>query len=92
MGPMRAAAYFVEHYEKRHKLAHVHTITIELFGALAHTGEGHGTVPAVLLGLEGQTPETITPKYLKNDLKKSPKHKHSIFPTIMLLSSISKNI
>ncbi|OGT68673.1 MAG: L-serine ammonia-lyase [Gammaproteobacteria bacterium RIFCSPLOWO2_02_FULL_42_9] len=70
IGPMRAAGYFMEHYEKYHKLAHVHTITIELFGALAHTGEGHGTVPAVLLGLEGQTPETITPKYLKKRFKK----------------------
>ncbi len=32
---------------------------MDLFGSLAATGAGHGTMPAILLGLEGCRPETI---------------------------------
>jgi L-serine dehydratase len=34
-------------------------VRVELYGSLAATGRGHGTLPAVLLGLEGHRPETI---------------------------------
>ena len=31
----------------------------ELFGSLGATGHGHGSDPAVLLGLAGEAPETV---------------------------------
>lgn len=58
VGPMRAAARFA------HELSGVDATTrirVELYGSLAATGAGHGTVGAVLLGLEGSDPETMDP-------------------------------
>ncbi|WP_348945165.1 L-serine ammonia-lyase [Chitinibacter sp. FCG-7] len=42
-------------------LAQVVQIRIELYGSLALTGEGHGTIDAAILGLEGNTPQGIDP-------------------------------
>ena len=36
-------------------------VRVELFGSLGATGKGHGTDKAVLLGLEGNLPDTIDP-------------------------------
>lgn len=59
VGPMRAAANFVADLEAKDLLARVADVRVELYGSLAATGRGHGTLPAVLLGLEGHRPETI---------------------------------
>lgn len=59
VGPMRAAANFVADLEAKDLLARVADVRVELYGSLAATGRGHGTLPAVLLGLEGCRPETI---------------------------------
>ncbi len=58
VGPMKAAKLFVEILKKNfwHSIS---TISIELYGSLADTGKGHGTDKAILLGLEGEHPETI---------------------------------
>jgi L-serine dehydratase len=61
VGPMRAAARFVEALTADGGLRDVARIRVELYGSLAATGAGHGTVGAVLLGLEGGDPETIDP-------------------------------
>jgi L-serine dehydratase len=59
VGPMRAAATFVADLDATGVLARVADMRVELYGSLAATGRGHGTLPAVLLGLEGYRPETI---------------------------------
>jgi L-serine dehydratase len=59
VGPMRAAANFVADLEAAGHLARVADVRVELYGSLAATGRGHGTLPAVLLGLEGYRPETV---------------------------------
>ncbi len=61
VGPMRAALAFILGIEKNERLHEVAAVRVELFGSLAMTGKGHGTDAAVLLGLEGQTPEAIDP-------------------------------
>lgn len=62
VGPMRAAARFVERWlVQTGHLAQCRRIRVELFGSLAMTGKGHGTDKAILLGLEGQWPNTINP-------------------------------
>lgn len=58
VGPMRAAANFVDDLDAAGVLARVADVRVELYGSLAATGRGHGTLPAVLLGLEGYRPET----------------------------------
>lgn len=59
VGPMRAAKAFLETTSE--KLMHIKSVTIILYGSLAYTGKGHGTDKAILLGLEGDIPETIDP-------------------------------
>jgi L-serine dehydratase len=58
VGPMRAALRFVHELSN---LAAVARIQAELYGSLAHTGIGHGTDRAILLGLSGQQPDTVDP-------------------------------
>jgi L-serine dehydratase len=56
---MRAARRFAELLEDGGTLASVDAVTVELLGSLALTGIGHGTDRAVLMGLEGEAPETV---------------------------------
>jgi L-serine dehydratase len=59
VGPMRAARTFVTGLADDGILAGVCGVKAELFGSLGATGHGHGSGPAVLLGLEGEQPETV---------------------------------
>ncbi|MFI2665634.1 L-serine ammonia-lyase [Micromonospora carbonacea] len=59
VGPMRAARTFVAGLKADGLLADVARVRAELFGSLGATGHGHGSGPAVLLGLEGEAPETV---------------------------------
>ncbi|MCS5495994.1 L-serine ammonia-lyase [Cnuibacter physcomitrellae] len=61
VGPWRAAARFATLLAEEELLSRVAGIRVELFGSLAATGRGHGTLPAVMLGLEGHDVETIDP-------------------------------
>ncbi len=40
----------------------MHGLRVELFGSLGATGHGHGSVKAVILGLQGETPEEVDPQ------------------------------
>ncbi len=60
VGPMRAAKAYVDDLAARGLLERVATLRIDLYGSLAATGHGHGTFTALLLGLEGLEPETVT--------------------------------
>ncbi|AZF54719.1 L-serine dehydratase, beta subunit [Pseudomonas sp. R4-34-07] len=59
VGPMRAAARFVEGLKRDNLLSATHSIKVELYGSLGATGKGHGSDKAVLLGLEGEHPDTV---------------------------------
>jgi L-serine dehydratase len=59
VGPMRAAAQFADDLDARDLLSTVAAIQVDLYGSLAATGAGHGTMSAILLGLEGFRPDTI---------------------------------
>lgn len=59
VGPMRAAERFVREVAERMPLERITEIGVDLYGSLAATGIGHGTLNAVLLGLEGRRPDTI---------------------------------
>ncbi|MEL6961646.1 MAG: L-serine ammonia-lyase [Pseudomonadota bacterium] len=59
VGPMRAAGLFARTLEDRQYLDRVAAIRAELFGSLGATGLGHGSPKAVMLGLEGEWPETV---------------------------------
>jgi L-serine dehydratase len=59
VGPMRAAAMFAARLDDAGLLDDVVRVQAELFGSLGATGHGHGSDKAVILGLEGQRPETV---------------------------------
>ncbi|MET8039445.1 L-serine ammonia-lyase [Micromonospora sp. NPDC005215] len=59
VGPMRAARTFVAGLKADGLLTDVARVQAELFGSLGATGHGHGSGPAVLLGLAGESPETV---------------------------------
>ncbi|HVI00285.1 MAG TPA: serine dehydratase beta chain, partial [Enhygromyxa sp.] len=59
VGPMKAARRFALALEREGQLEQVASVRVELFGSLGHTGKGHGTDKAVLLGLEGEQPDSV---------------------------------
>ena len=58
VGPMVAAKLFLESLED---LTQVTKVSITLYGSLAYTGKGHGTDKALIMGLCGESPETVDP-------------------------------
>lgn len=61
VGPMVAAYQFVHFLEDEQILPQVKRVMCELYGSLGATGKGHGTGKAVLMGLEGELPDSIDP-------------------------------
>lgn len=61
VGPMRAAARFLDHLASTDALTSVTRVQVQLYGSLGATGRGHGTIEAVVLGLTGAAPETVDP-------------------------------
>ncbi len=66
MGPMRAACRFARELGRHGLLDGVERVQVELFGSLAHTGLGHATDRAVLLGLAGNEPAAIDPAAIES--------------------------
>ncbi|MFH5822858.1 L-serine ammonia-lyase [Georgenia sp. AZ-5] len=63
VGPMRAAQLFAAGLAADRLLDRTSRVRARLFGSLGATGHGHGSDRAVLLGLEGEVPETVDPDH-----------------------------
>ncbi|MDQ1737774.1 MAG: L-serine dehydratase [Pseudonocardiales bacterium] len=59
VGPMRAARTFAVGLQQDGLLEKVTRVRVELFGSLGATGRGHGSDRAIILGLEGESPEDV---------------------------------
>ena len=59
VGPMRAAHKFVQGLKQDNLLGEVVKVRTDLYGSLGATGKGHGSDKAVMLGLEGELPESV---------------------------------
>ncbi len=70
MGPMNAARSFVQLLQSRDLLTRTAQISAQLYGSLALTGRGHCTDRAVLLGLEGMSPDSIDSKQVEPTLQR----------------------
>lgn len=70
VGPMKAALRFVQELVAEELLEQVQRIQIDLYGSLGATGRGHGSDRAVLLGLEGESPDTIDPDLIEGHLER----------------------
>lgn len=62
VGPMRAAKRYVENLHQQGLFDKVERLEVTLYGSLALTGIGHGTVKAVVYGLMGLEAEAIDPQ------------------------------
>ena len=59
VGPMHAARQFAVALETEGALCACRRVSAELFGSLGATGAGHGSPKAIILGLEGETPDAV---------------------------------
>lgn len=86
VGPMRAAARFVNRWlDEKNQLQRTANIRVEVFGSLALTGRGHGTDKALMLGLEGNQPNSVDPdsipatlEHIRRERQLNLLHKHKI--------------
>ena len=62
VGPMKAARLFLKNAVEEQHFDAASAVIVELYGSLALTGVGHGTDKAILMGLEGETPEEVDPE------------------------------
>ena len=62
VGPMIAADRFSRGLAQDGTIISTRRVTVELFGSLGATGKGHGSVPAVALGLMGERPDAVDPE------------------------------
>jgi L-serine dehydratase len=65
---MRAALRFARSLDTGDTLQEVARVTVDLYGSLALTGHGHGTDRAILLGLNGEAPDTVDPSIIDTEL------------------------
>ncbi|RUO73351.1 L-serine ammonia-lyase [Idiomarina ramblicola] len=73
VGPMKAAYDFLHTAKEAGHLNNADGIKVELFGSLGQTGKGHGTGKAVILGLAGETPETVDTDSVEDFLEQTRK-------------------
>ncbi len=59
VGPMKAAKQYIETLKKNEQLENVEKVRVDLYGSLALTGVGHGTLKAIIYGLMGFTAEEV---------------------------------
>jgi L-serine dehydratase len=69
VGPMRAAITFARGLKTSVLLKKTSRIKCELFGSLGATGRGHGSPKAIILGLEGQEPESVVVEDIEKNVQ-----------------------
>jgi L-serine dehydratase len=75
VGPMRAAYLFCQQLQHRGLLQETLSIKTDLYGSLGHTGKGHGTDKAIILGLSGFQPDKIDPDIIDDIITTVKKEK-----------------
>lgn len=87
VGPMRAAARYVDNLMSKGVLERVARVQTSLYGSLALTGEGHGTPTAIMYGLMGLKADEmdtgrdyIAPIYQTGKLALGGQHKIAFAP------------
>lgn len=59
VGPMKAAKAFIDDLRAKGTLRDITKITVDVYGSLSLTGKGHHTDIAIIMGLGGNSPETV---------------------------------
>jgi len=70
VGPMKAGQSFVDDLIQQGRLTAVDSIKVDVYGSLSLTGKGHHTDIAIILGLAGNSPESVEidaiPTFIEN--------------------------
>jgi L-serine dehydratase len=77
VGPIRAARQFLLQVEGLGLFEKVAFVKTDLYGSLALTGKGHCTDLAIMLGLEGETPEGVDPDMVQDRIARI-RHTHHL--------------
>ena len=83
MGPMTVCSKIINRLERHDAVSNVKAVRIELFGSLAYTGKAHGTDKALIAGLSGFKPETVTPEEIKHLYENVIKNKTIMFSNLI---------
>ncbi len=59
VGPMKAAKEFIDDLRAMDKLDLITRISVDIYGSLSLTGKGHHTDIAIIMGLAGNSPESV---------------------------------
>ncbi|GAB4067879.1 L-serine ammonia-lyase [Ancylobacter sonchi] len=81
VGPMVAAARFLDDIAARELSApggRVTALAASLHGSLAHTGIGHGSDRAIILGLDGHAPASVAPDDIGAIVARVAQSKHVV--------------
>ncbi|HUG98287.1 MAG TPA: L-serine ammonia-lyase [Gammaproteobacteria bacterium] len=70
MGPMLAARQFLLDTREAGVFDRIERVGAQLYGSLALTGKGHCTDRAILLGFEGEVPQTFEPQTVEARLER----------------------
>lgn len=62
VGPMKAAKRFIDNLKEQNKLSKLANLHTDLYGSLALTGIGHGTLKAIAYGFMGINAEDMNPQ------------------------------
>ena len=66
LGVMLIGNMFCKTLEEKDLICNINRIKVDLYGSLSLTGRGHLTDVAIILGLSGRLPETITSKEIED--------------------------
>ncbi len=75
MGPMLAAARFLDDVKAADHASDGAHIRVTFYGSLAFTGKGHGSDSAVILGLMGEKPDQVDPDAIEGLIAKITEEK-----------------
>ncbi|TCW17391.1 L-serine ammonia-lyase [Raoultella sp. BIGb0138] len=59
VGPMNAGKRFIDRLVRLGDISQVTRIVVDLFGSLSLTGKGHATDVAIIMGLAGNSPQSV---------------------------------
>ncbi|AQS37804.1 L-serine ammonia-lyase [Shewanella psychrophila] len=69
VGPMKAAKEFVDELRQRGELESITRMSVDIYGSLSLTGKGHHTDIAILMGLGGNSPESVDIESIPETIK-----------------------
>jgi len=80
VGPMIASARFIEKLLAAAGTTRIARIEVALYASLAWTGKGHATDRAVLLGLSGERPDSVTGERIEDIVSRYEREQTLVLP------------